>query len=89
MPWSKDQNNRMNPMNGLALNGLHDRAFETGLIAIDSDYKLLVSSKLKNEKTDTTNKFFQEFEGKEISLPDKFRPSQEFLKAHLYERFKG
>jgi putative restriction endonuclease len=30
IPWSKDEKNRLNPMNGLCLNALHDRAFDKG-----------------------------------------------------------
>ncbi len=30
-PWSVDEKNRINPQNGIAINALHDKAFETGL----------------------------------------------------------
>jgi len=39
VPWSKDEKNRLNPMNGLLLNALHDKAFENGLITITPDLK--------------------------------------------------
>jgi putative restriction endonuclease len=50
-PWGIDEKNRMNPQNGLAINALHDKAFETGLITILPNYKIKVSSILKNRKT--------------------------------------
>lgn len=87
LPWSKDEKNRMNPMNGLALNGLHDKAFECGLIAFDDDYRLMVSSKLKKDETQSIKKYFIELERQQIALPDKFLPSREFLKIHR-ERFQ-
>ena len=36
VPWSKDEKNRLNPMNGLCLNALHDKAFDIGLITISA-----------------------------------------------------
>lgn len=86
-PWSKDEKNRLNPINGLLLNALHDKAFENGLIAIDSEYKICVSSKLKVKNDDTLNSLFGIYEGKSIFLPKKFPPSVEFLK-HRYDQFK-
>lgn len=49
VPWSKDIQNRMNPMNGVCLNALHDKAFDKGLITINEDYKVVVSKKIKHE----------------------------------------
>jgi putative restriction endonuclease len=84
VPWSKDEKNRLNPMNGLALNALHDKAFDAGLITVDSDnYKIRISSLLKKKDVSLSVKNnFVDFEGKEIFLPDKFLPGKEFLKVH-------
>lgn len=91
MPWSKDKKNRMNPMNGLALNALHDRAFEHGLITIEADsYKVKVSPSLSKNKTlPSIKQNFLDYEGKEIRLPEKFLPDRAFLKIHNYERFRS
>lgn len=89
MPWSLDEKNRMNPCNGLAMNGLHDKAFEVGLISISPDYKILISSELKKNKTEPVQTYFTEYEGREIILPSKFLPDPEFLKYHNDERFVG
>src|ERR1035437_7395600 len=49
VPWSKDDKNRLNPMNGLCLNALRDKAFDSGLIAIaPDDYSLKISPVLKH-----------------------------------------
>ena len=91
LPWSKDEKNRMNPMNGLALNALHDKAFEVGLITIDADtYKIKISLSLnkKNVPSSIKDNFF-DYEGKEILLPDKFLPDKGFLKVHNTSRFKS
>lgn len=82
--WQKDEKNRLNPMNGLCLNALHDKAFDNGLITIVAeDYTIRISSKLrsKNIPESIQDNFFK-FDGKTISLPDKFLPSKEFLKIH-------
>lgn len=84
VPWSKDEPNRLNPMNGLCLNALHDRAFDAGLITVSAeDYTILVSSKFKRKDAPTTIKMnFLQLEGEQINLPDKFLPSPEQLKIH-------
>ncbi|MEJ7822867.1 MAG: HNH endonuclease [Chitinophagaceae bacterium] len=82
--WQKDEKNRLNPMNGICLNALHDKAFDRYLITISADdYTLKVSSKLKSKRSlESTEQIFFKFENKEIRLPDKFLPSKEFLKIH-------
>jgi putative restriction endonuclease len=84
VPWSKDEHNRLNPMNGLCLNALHDKAFDKGLITVDAkDYTIKISSKLKVQNSiDSINQNFISFEGSSIFLPDKFLPSKDFLKLH-------
>ena len=82
--WQKDEKNRLNPMNGICLNALHDKAFDRYLITISADdYTLKVSSKLKSKSLlESIEQNFFRFENKEIKLPDKFLPAKEFLKIH-------
>jgi len=84
VPWSIDEKNRLNPMNGLCLNALHDRAFDKYLITIDADdYTLKVSSKLKKKNIPESIEYnFLKFENLPIHLPDKFLPAKELLKRH-------
>lgn len=84
VPWSKDEKNRLNPMNGLCLNALHDKAFDCGLITIDAnDYTIKVSPKLKGKGIpESIERNFIKLEGTPIRLPDKFLPSKELLKVH-------
>lgn len=84
VPWSTDKKNRLNPMNGVCLNALHDRAFDKGLITISADdYTIKISSKLKKkDKVESIDHNFINLEGRIILLPDKFMPSKEFLKIH-------
>ena len=88
-PWSQDEQNRLNPRNGIAINALHDKAFENGLITITPDYKIKISDVLlKSKKTDSLEKYFFQYENKDIVLPSKFLPDIEFLKYHNENRFQ-
>ena len=88
-PWGMDEKNRLNPRNGMAMNALHDKAFEAGLITITPEFRISVSplllKKIKRDKAD----FFGQFDGKKIILPSRFLPDVEFLKYHNDERFKA
>lgn len=80
--WSKFEDNRLNPMNGLCLNALHDKAFDAGLLTISAeDYTVKISSVLK-KKDKLGSEYFQKYHGKPIAIPKKFPPSREFLKIH-------
>jgi len=82
-PWSKDKENRTNPHNGLCLNSLHDKAFDTGLITITPEYKVKVSSTIIDlVESDTLKRFFLDFDGKAITLPERFIPDPIFLEYH-------
>jgi putative restriction endonuclease len=88
-PWGLDDANRLNPRNGLAINSLHDKAFESGLITITPEYKIKISSILKKQnKTQSVREYFLAYEDKDIILPTKFLPDVEFLKYHNQQRFK-
>lgn len=88
-PWSLDEKNRLNPQNGIALNALHDKAFENGLLTITPEYKIKISSILsKQKKLKPIENYFLKYDNKEMILPSRFLPDIEFLKYHNQERFK-
>lgn len=87
-PWSVDEKNRLNPQNGIALNALHDRAFEAGLITITTDYKIKISSLLMRQtKSKAIEDYFIKYNNQDMILPSRFLPDIEFL-SHHNERFK-
>lgn len=91
-PWAKSDSKRerTNPTNGLCLNALHDRAFDQGFITLDDQYRLVVSSKLKEKRIDEcTKNWIVKFEGQEICLPHRFSPQKEFLEYHRDVVFFG
>jgi len=87
-PWSIDEKNRMNPQNGIAINALHDRAFENGLITILPTYKIKISSLLKKSKDESVKNYFIKYDNQSIILPKRFYPAKEFLEYHNDVRFK-
>lgn len=90
VPWRSDAANRTNPQNGLCLNSLHDKAFDQGLITITSDFKVKVSARLEQSTSrEFVQGFFLQYEDREISLPDKFRPDRAFLSYHNETVFKS
>lgn len=91
-PWNvcDEKTERTNPCNGLCLNSLHDKAFDRGLITLDSKLKLVVSKEMKNVGMDKkTREWFYGYEGKQIDLPDKFLPGKSFLEYHNDVIFLG
>lgn len=87
-PWGIDEKNRMNPRNGIAINSLHDKAFENGLITILPSYKVKISPVLKKQKDEATRDFFLKYDNRNIFLPKRFLPDKEFLEYHNGERFQ-
>lgn len=86
-PWSLDRDNRLNPRNGLIMNNLHDKAFETGFLTITPDYKIKISDRLELENETTGESFFYRYHNESIRLPSRFLPDPEFLDYHNNERF--
>jgi len=87
--WADDEKNRMNPHNGIAINALHDKAFETGLITITPDYIIRVSSELKKKgASEKMEELFIQYDGKAMHEPKKFWPNPEFLQHHNQTRFR-
>lgn len=87
-PWGVDEKNRLNPRNGISINALHDRAFESGLITITPEFIVKISSELKKQKNaEVINDCFLKYENQSIHLPSRFLPDKEFLKYHN-EKFR-
>ena len=87
-PW-KHSNSRekLNPRNGLCLNALHDKAFDRGLIAVNDDYTIAVSSVVSQSSNDAVRRLLLEYESQKIKLPSRFHPHPEFLQWHRDEVF--
>lgn len=87
-PWGEDEANRLNFQNGIAINSLHDKAFEYGLITITPDYSIKVSSVLFSQRANPeVENFFLKFHNKPMYLPTRYNPDPKFLEYHNNERF--
>ena len=87
-PWAVDVANRLNPRNGLALNALHDRAFELGLFTIrPDDYVIEVARAVRSGSrpdAQAAGALLGQFHGQGLRLPAKprFLPDPELLAWH-------
>lgn len=84
VPWSEDPANRLNPRNGLCLNALHDRVFDTHLMWVEEDCCIRFSPSLraKASASDAALDWLLRFEGKPLLLPAKFTPASDLLVRH-------
>lgn len=88
VPWAKNEKERLNPENGICLSALYDKAFDKGLIAINENYKILLSDKFKKKKeTDFYGKYFGPIEAQTLISPQRYFPKKEFIQYHLDEIF--
>lgn len=89
IPW-RENRERVNPSNGLCLNALHDRAFDRGLITVRATGIVEVSAELMaRAPADKAHRFLTDSHGAKIKMPDKFKPTAEFLDYHNREVFLG
>ena len=90
IPWSKNEEERLNPENGVCLSALYDRAYDKGLIGITEKYQILLSTELKaKEKKDFYPFTFGNITGLTLQLPQKYLPRKEFLQFHMDTVFRG
>lgn len=80
--WADNENERLNPKNGICLSSLMDDCFEKGLITIDENYKVQLSDNVK--KDNELYEHLKKYAGMRIRLPkySDLRPSKEFLDMH-------
>lgn len=84
IPWSKRKETQLNPRNGLCLNALHDKAFDSGFITISTEYRIKISNVIYNKYKNDTNtiNWFNEYQNNKINLPERFVPEKQFLEYH-------
>jgi putative restriction endonuclease len=83
VPWAVDKKNRLNVRNGLCMNALHDRAFESHLMWIDQRFIVRMSNRLRDERQlSEAARWLLGFDGKPLILPAKFQPDPKLLLKH-------
>ena len=88
VPWRSDSANRLNPANGLCLNALHDKAFDSGLMTIDAELTVVVSERIRRVPESEFQAAFFDCHGKKLAEPLKFRPLAAFLAFHREQIFE-
>ena len=89
VPWRADKKNRLNPSNGLCLSAIHDKAFDSGLLTISDDLRVVLSKELRHREDDFVKRVFLPVDDQPIELPERFAPYPEFLATHRASIFLG
>lgn len=89
VPWSVDTQNRVNPQNGLCLNVIHDRAFDRGLMTVTPDFRVKISSTIKNSSDTAVQELLLRYDNAQIQMPTRFKPHNEFLSYHNNHVFRA
>lgn len=82
IPWSEAPELRVDPRNGLCLNALQDRAFEVGIITIDSAYRVHVDHLFASTGSTEARETIAGLDGAELRFAGEFRPDPELLERH-------
>ena len=83
IPWKAREDLRLNPSNGLCLCVLHDKAFDRGLLSIDVEYKVMISSLVQEHSLQEAVSYgLISYNKRSILLPDRFLPEKSFLQTH-------
>jgi putative restriction endonuclease len=83
IPWVSNEQERLNPENGICLSALYDKACDKGLIGINANYEVILSTNLnKNRTKDYFVKYFAPIEKVKLQMPQKYLPKQKFLEWH-------
>lgn len=72
LPWSEcDPGQRLDPRNGLVLSVLHHRLFDSGMITLEDDYSIRVTSELLQGTNNSPvhDALFIQLDGKRMRLP--------------------
>ena len=78
VPWSVDENIRLDPSNGICLSVLVDRAFEGGYLTIEDDLTITIDWE-KVGSDESLRKQLQPFDGSKLAKPKSHQPKVEYL----------
>ena len=87
--WADDETHRLNPHNGLLLSAIHDRAFETGHLALTDDYRVIISTQMRQKPEPFMRQALGAYHGAALRRPIRFLPDPQFLRQHRESRFLG
>ena len=85
IPWSKNDEQRINPLNGICLSSLLDQAFDSGFISIDEQFRVCIADQAKRDPN--LYSYLKQYEGHRLRVPQRYQPKQEFLVWHRQHVF--
>ncbi len=89
IPWAMNEEERLNPENGICLSALYDKAFDQGLLGFTKNYRVVLSSKiLENETKDYYQKYFAPINHQTLIMPQRYLPNPLFLEWHMDKIFQ-
>lgn len=89
VPWKDSVERRADPRNGIALNGLYDKAFDKGLLTFDENFRVVLSRELKDHFSDSDLCIrLLDIEGHTLRMPKRFYPDTEAMDYHRQNVFK-
>lgn len=83
----EDKNKLVTPQNGLCLNPLFHKAYDTNLMSITPDYEIIISDRFMDNSGPELCDMLDNINGRRIIIPDKFEPSQKLLDMR-YQQFR-
>lgn len=84
IPWAVNEEERLNPENGLCLSQLYDKAFDRGLLGVNLQLKVVLAKELKEQIAKSYyERHFGYLNGVRIRNPDRFLPRKDFLEYHM------
>ena len=67
---------------------MHDKAFDKGLIAINIDYRIVLSKTIKSLRSELSiQRGFMVYDDVIMKIPNKFLPDKKFLEYHVNNVF--
>lgn len=83
VPWAENEQERLNPENGICLSLLYDKAFDKGLISFTNDQRVIFSTRLKeNVSKEYFLHYFKPIENAALFSPRKYHINNHFLEWH-------
>lgn len=83
IPWADNEQERLNPANGICLSSLYDKAFDCGLISFMDDGQVIFSDRLEsNVGKEYYTRHFLIVKDCKLATPQKYDISPQFLEWH-------
>ena len=82
IPWSQDECRRTQPTNGLCFSATFDRLFDSGLLTLDDQLRVVIHRSLLHGADNATTSLIANWHGHRINTPTRFAPDRECLRWH-------